>query len=154
MAPVLRRVFGRLLARAGWVVVRADPRDRQALADLSEGVWCEAGIEDVRANLWITGYPRGKIHFVTGKVEDTIPGAIADHIALLRLDTDWYESTQHETRHLYPRLSGNGTLIIDDHGHWQGARKAIDEYFAASDAPVFLHRVDDTARLMVKHGSA
>ena len=71
-------------------------------------------------------------------------------IALLRLDTDWYESTRHELLHLYPLLERNGVLIIDDYGHWQGARKAVDEYFAASATPVFLHRVDYTARLHIK----
>lgn len=115
------------------------------------GVWCEATIEDVRANLESTGYPKDRMHFIKGKVEDTIPGTIPDRIALLRLDTDWYESTKHELHHLYPRLSRHGITIIDDYGHWEGARGAVDEYFAASVEPVFLHRVDYTARLVVKH---
>jgi hypothetical protein len=115
-----------------------------------EGVWCEAGLDDVQANLWSTGYPRDRIHFVKGKVEETIPQTLPERIALLRLDTDWYESTRHELAHLYPLLSRNGILIIDDYGHWQGARQAVDEYFAASAEPVFLHRVDYTARLVVK----
>ncbi len=115
-----------------------------------EGVWCEAGIDDVQANLWSTGYPRDKIHFVKGPVEATIPATMPSQIALLRLDTDWYESTRHELLHLYPLLERNGVLIIDDYGHWQGARKAVDEYFAASATPVFLHRVDYTARLHIK----
>lgn len=115
-----------------------------------EGVWCEAGLEDVRSNLWSTGYPRERIHFVGGRVEETIPATLPRQLALLRLDTDWYESTLHELRHLYPLLAPGGVLIIDDYGHWQGARRAVDEYFAASATPVFLHRVDYTARLMVK----
>ncbi|CAN5740596.1 hypothetical protein BH11PSE8_BH11PSE8_17870 [soil metagenome] len=114
------------------------------------GVWCEAGLDDVQANLRSTGYPRQQIHFVQGKVEDTIPGMLPSAIALLRLDTDWYESTRHELTHLYPLLARHGVLIIDDYGHWQGARQAVDEYFAASALPVFLHRVDYTARLVVK----
>ena len=114
------------------------------------GVWCEAGLDDVQANLWSTGYPRERIHFVRGKVEDTIPRRLPGQIALLRLDTDWYESTRHELLHLYPLLQPQGVLIIDDYGHWQGARQAVDEYFAASAVPPFLHRVDYTARLMVK----
>jgi O-methyltransferase len=115
-----------------------------------EGVWCEAGLDDVQANLWSTGYPRERIHFVKGKVEQTIPQTLPAHLALLRLDTDWYESTRHELAHLYPLLSMHGVLIIDDYGHWQGARQAVDEYFAASAEPVFLHRVDYTARLVIK----
>jgi hypothetical protein len=117
-----------------------------------DGVWCEAGLDDVQANLWSTGYPRERIHFVKGPVEQTIPGTLPRHVALLRLDTDWYESTRHELTHLYPLLARQGVMIIDDYGHWQGARRAVDEYFAA--APVFLHRVDYTARLMVKHEGA
>jgi hypothetical protein len=115
-----------------------------------EGVWCEAGLDDVQANLWSTGYPRDKIHFIQGKVEDTIPARVPGGIALLRLDTDWYESTRHEMVHLYPRLATRGVLVIDDYGHWQGARQAVDEYFAASEVHHFLHRVDYTARLLIK----
>ena len=114
------------------------------------GVWCEAGLADVQANLWSTGYPRDKMHFIQGKVEDTIPARMPGAIALLRLDTDWYESTRHELLHLYPRLVSQGVLVIDDYGHWQGARQAVDEYFAAGEAHHFLHRVDYTARLLIK----
>lgn len=113
-----------------------------------EGVWCYADLEDVRTNLLSTGYPADKIHFVRGKVEDTLPGTIPGRLALLRLDTDWYESTLHELRHLYPILETKGCLIIDDYGHWQGARKATDEYFRGQ--PIYLNRVDYTARLVIK----
>ena len=116
-----------------------------------EGVWCEAGLDDVQANLWSTGYPRERIHFVQGPVEAPLPATLPRRIALLRLDTDWYESTRHELQHLYPLLSPHGVLIVDDYGHWQGARAAVDEYFAAQ--PVFLHRIDYTARLLVKPAS-
>jgi len=119
-------------------------------ANRDHALWAVASLEDVQANIATTGYPSERIHFVKGKVEDTIPGTIAERIALLRLDTDWYESTKHELNHLYPRLSRHGVLIIDDYGHWQGARQAVDEYFADSVEPVFLHRVDYTARLLVK----
>ena len=117
------------------------------------GVWCEAGLDDVRANLASTGYPAERLHFVAGKVEDTTPATLPSRIALLRLDTDWYESTCHELAHLYPLLSCHGVLVIDDYGHWQGARKAVDEYFAGWGAAAFLHRVDYTARLLVKRES-
>lgn len=114
-------------------------------------LWAVASLEDVQANLASTGYPAERIHYVRGKVEDTLPATLPGGIALLRLDTDWYESTRHELQHLYPLLTRHGLLIIDDYGHWQGARRAVDEYFARSAEPVFLHRVDYTARLVVKH---
>jgi hypothetical protein len=107
-----------------------------------------ASLADVKGNMRTTGYPMSGIRFVKGPVEQTIPGTLPDRIALLRLDTDWYESTRHELVHLYPRLSCEGILIIDDYGHWQGARKAVDEYFAGSRT--FLSRIDYTGRLAVK----
>jgi O-methyltransferase len=114
-----------------------------------EPQWCYATIEDVRRNLLSTGYPADKIRFLKGKVEDTIPATLPGPLALLRLDTDWYESTRHELQHLYPLLKHRGIMVIDDYGHWQGARKAVDEYFAGNS--VFLHRIDYTGRLLVKH---
>ena len=105
----------------------------------------------VRELLVGTGYPPERIHLHRGMVEDTIPAAAPAALALLRLDTDWYESTRHELVHLYPRLAAGGVLIVDDYGHWEGARRAVDEYFATEAAPVLLHRVDYTARLAIKH---
>lgn len=114
------------------------------------GIWCYAGLDDVRNNILSTGYPEDKIHLIKGKVEDTIPRHLPPGLSLLRLDTDWYESTKHELRHLYPLLSRRGILVIDDYGHWQGARKAVDEYFAGKDGGIFLHRMDYTGRILVK----
>jgi O-methyltransferase len=114
------------------------------------GNWCYASLDEVRANLRSTGYPEANVVYVQGRVEETIPVQAPERIALLRLDTDWYESTRHELQHLYPRLSGNGIMIIDDYGHWQGARGAVDEFLAAGKTPLFLQRIDYTGRLVVK----
>jgi O-methyltransferase len=69
---------------------------------------------------------------------------------LLRLDTDWYESTRHELEHLYPRLVSGGVIIIDDYGHWAGARKAVDEYLEKNRVRLLLNRIDYTLRAGVK----
>lgn len=105
-------------------------------------------LDQVAANLASTGYRDSLIHYVRGPVERTLPENAPEQIALLRLDTDWYESTRHEMEILFPRLSTGGVLIIDDYGEWQGARRAVDEYFA--DYPVLLNRIDYTGRIMVK----
>jgi len=117
------------------------------------GNWCYASLEDVRANLAATGFPSERIEFVRGKVEETIPRALPSEIALLRLDTDWYESTRHELLHLYPKLSPWGVLIVDDYGHWQGARQAVDEFLPTLPHPAFLQRIDYTGRMMIKPGA-
>lgn len=119
-------------------------------ASRADPVWAYAPIDDVRANLESTGYPSANLFFVKGKVEETIPTNAPEQIALLRLDTDWYESTLHELRHLYPRLAGKGALIIDDYGYWQGARQAVDEYIETHAIPLLLARIDETGRIAVK----
>ncbi len=116
-----------------------------------EGIWARAAFEDVQANLTSTGYPADRIRYIRGKVEDTIPAALPAHIALLRLDTDWYESTRHELVHLFPLLDRQGLMIVDDYGHHQGAKQAVDEYFAGR--PIYLHRLDYTARLVARGGA-
>ena len=113
-------------------------------------VHANAPLDRVREALRSSGYDLDHVHFVQGMVEDTLPDAAPDEIALLRLDTDWYESTRHELNHLYPRLVDAGVLIIDDYGHWQGARRAVDEYFAESGTPLLLNRLDYTGRVAIK----
>jgi O-methyltransferase len=112
--------------------------------------WLRAGIEEVRANVARTGYPLARLHFVKGDVLETIPVQAPERIALLRLDTDWYESTRHELEHLFPRLAPRGVLIIDDYGHYRGVRQAVDEYLACQKEKYFLQRVDYSARALIK----
>lgn len=113
-------------------------------------VWAIASLEDVKQHMATVGYPMERMHFVAGKVETTIPGTMPRQIALLRLDTDWYESTAHELEHLYPLVVSGGVVIIDDYGYWKGARKAVDEFLAKTPDRILLHRIDDTGRAFVK----
>jgi O-methyltransferase len=135
-----------------------DHRGRPAsarFAELADGEqssqWCRAGIDDVRANLALTGYPAQRLRFVPGMVEQTVPAQAPESIALLRLDTDWYTSTRHELAHLWPRLVCGGVCVIDDYGHWKGSRQAVDEYLAEQGLKVLMHRLDYSGRLIVKH---
>jgi hypothetical protein len=133
-------------ALATWRDARS--RDERPWAEMFRGeVFNE---DDVRRTLLETGYPGDRLHFVRGPVEETIPAAAPGTLALLRLDTDWYESTRHELEQLYPRLTSGGVLIIDDYGHWEGARRAVDEYFSNQAAPLLLNRIDYTGRIGVK----
>lgn len=123
-------------------------RGERPWAELFDAQVFNEGI--VRATLAQTGYPQERLHFVRGPVEETLPDQVpATSLALLRLDTDWYESTRHELTHLYPRLEAGGVLIVDDYGHFEGARRAVDEYFDTRD-PLLLNRIDYTGRIAVK----
>jgi O-methyltransferase len=112
--------------------------------------WCVASMDAVRENMRRTAYPLERIRLVKGRVEDTIPANAPDAIAVLRLDTDWFESTWHELVHLYPRIVPGGVLIVDDYGWWKGARRAVQRYFAEHDVRMLLTRVDNTGRMGIK----
>lgn len=104
--------------------------------------WCFASLSEVKLNMVSTGYPEENIKFIKGKVEETIPETVPDKIALLRLDTDWYESTLHELNYLFPLLVRDGVLAIDDYGSWRGSKEAVDEYLKDNNVGMLLHRVD------------
>jgi O-methyltransferase len=116
--------------------------------------WCFASLDAVRSNFGECGVGLQRVHCVQGPVESTLAEEAVlqaienERIAVLRLDTDWYESTRVELEVLWPLLRPGGICIIDDYGYWSGARKAVDEFFA-KDTP-FLHPIDNSARLIIK----
>lgn len=113
--------------------------------------WCYAPMEEVMHNMLSTGYPKDRIHLIKGRVEDTIPHAINhEKIAFLRLDTDFYESSYHELKYLYPKLNKGGILIFDDYGFWEGQKKATDSYFHEQGIDPILFRIDYSGRFMIK----
>jgi hypothetical protein len=132
--------------------VRYDGRPASGIlakSDKQSLVWARATLEDVQAGFETVPYPSERLHFVKGPVEETVPAGAPDEIAILRLDTDWYESTVHELEHLYPRLVPGGVLIIDDYGHWQGSRRATDEFLDRTGERLLLLRAD-SGRVAVK----
>ena len=117
-----------------------DPQD-------AKSVWCRSSIGQVRSVMEQTSYPHQQINLVEGKVEETLLQHRPAQIALLRLDTDWYESTRLELEMLFPLISPGGVLIIDDFGHWQGCRRAVEEYFRKHQVSMMLNRIDYTGRI-------
>ncbi len=113
-------------------------------------IWCYSPLEDVKNNINLIQYPEKYIKYIKGKVEDTLKFEIPEKIALLRLDTDWYESTKIELETLFPKLQKGGLLIVDDYGYWKGSKKAVDEYFF-DKKNVFFHRIDETGIIILKN---
>jgi O-methyltransferase len=91
--------------------------------------------------------PDIRLKFVTGDVMKTIPETMPSKIALLYLDTDWYDTTAHELKHLYPLVEPGGVVIQDDYGFFIGAKRAVDE---ALQGGKMLVALDDCAVLWVK----
>lgn len=123
----------------------------EALTSSHSG-WCYASLDDVKNNCRQAGIDLNGIEFIKGDVCETLGSDknLPAKISVLRLDTDWYESTKKELETLYPLLTRRGVLIIDDYGYWEGARKAVDEYFMSSQYKPLLNVVDYTGRSAIK----
>lgn len=138
------------------VEVRSGAAARQHFEAVRTGAdssaWCNAPLNEVKANMAAVGYPEEAVRFVVGKTQDTLreAGNRPAQLALLRLDTDWYESTRAELEGLFDKLSPGGVLIVDDYGHWAGCMRAADEFFAAREPKYLFNRIDSTGRMMVK----
>ena len=69
-----------------------------------------------------------QVRFLKGWFRDTLPTAPIVRLALIRLDGDMYESTMDGLRHLYPKLSVGGYLIVDDYGSHAPCAKAVEDF--------------------------
>ena len=116
----------------------------------SQNIWCYASLDDVRNNFSKIGLLSANVEFIQGDVLQTLNQTIPDKISVLRLDTDWYESTKKEMDVLYKRIVPKGVFMVDDYGHWGGSKKAVDEYFEKNSNRPFLHYIDYTGRLGLK----
>ncbi len=119
------------------------------ISDVSS-TWANVSVEKVKQAMSLTNYPAERVHYIKGMVQETVPQEAPASIALLRLDTDWYESIRHELIHLYPRIEPGGVLIVDDYGHFPANKEAVDEFFRKNGIAPFLHRIDYSGRLIVK----
>lgn len=106
--------------------------------------WCRSEIQEVKENLSKFNMPMEQTTFVKGDIVQTLndPKNIPDKIALLRLDTDWYESTLKELQVLWPKLVVGGYMVMDDYGSWQGSKKAFHDTFGDS---IKIHTIDQVA---------
>jgi O-methyltransferase len=104
---------------------------KNQIIDANTNNWCYAPLDKVKNNLYSTGYPQDKLHFIIGNTIETLKKKenIPEKIAILRLDTDWYESSKAELEQLYNNVVPGGLIIFDDYYYWDGQRRAVDEYF-------------------------
>lgn len=109
-----------------------------AAVNILAAVKCESSFEDTKRNIDMADYPHIEYH-----VGDILKATqVPSQIALLRLDTDWYESTRFELEVFEPNVVSGGYIVVDDYGHWQGCKKAVDEFMVGKD--VAIQKIDYT----------
>jgi O-methyltransferase len=116
----------------------------------TEPDWEKVSLEGVTQSLLSTGYPMQNFRLVKGSVMDTLDLEVPEVVCLLRLDTDWYDSTRKELEVMYPKLTEGGVCIVDDYGAWAGSKQAVDEYFSLHSPRPLFHVTNWTVRTWVK----
>jgi hypothetical protein len=117
----------------------------------SSNAWVNSSLEEVKGNFKKFNLLDKTINFIVGDVTKTlVDGSKPKEISILRLDTDFYDSTLIELQVLWPLLLKRGVLILDDYGHWDGARRAVDEYFGAGLKSLMIPIGGGGRRILVK----
>jgi hypothetical protein len=124
----------------------ADPD--QEIAAHYTGSFC-GNMEDVASLLDRVGI-LPKAHLIKGRFEETVPQIDPGPLAVLHIDGDWYGSVRVCLEYLYDRVVPGGIIQFDDYGHWQGARKAVDEFLAVREISQPLRYIDYTGRQLIK----
>ena len=137
---------GRLAEELGW-----DASELQEDIAFMSGVHAFATLNDVKDGFIQMGLDLQNLNFIIGDVIETIPRDMPKKISLLRIDTDWYESTSHILLNLYPRVVTGGVVILDDYDYWSGARQAADEYFSSHQLHPLLLRQTGGGRVFIKN---
>ena len=128
----------------------AHKKFKELQTGVEESNWCCADLCDVKSTIKLADYPQEKIHFIKGKIEDTVPNTMPDRISLLRVDMDWHDPTLHSLTYLYPKVEPGGVIILDDYGHWEGCKLAVDRFLEENNIHILLNRIDYTGRVGIK----
>lgn len=114
--------------------------------------WCYCPLEQVKNNMKKTNYPEDRVKYVKGDVRETLLNAenIPDKISVLRLDTDWYDSSKIEMEVLYDKVVDGGVIIFDDYFHWDGQRRATDDFFQSRGLSITVNRVNNKTGYIIR----
>lgn len=112
------------------------PADRKDLHHTFE--FLKVPLETVRENFARYGV---NATFLPGWFKDTLPGPVKQ-LALLRIDSDMYESTTQALEALYDLVAPGGYVILDDFHNIPNCHKAILDFRERRRITAPIHTVD------------
>lgn len=112
--------------------------------------WCHGDLSKVEEVFEKLSIPETRTRIVKGWFHDTFPSVDIQDIALLHIDADWYESVKLCFERFYDSVRPGGFIVIDDYGHWEGARRATNEFLETRGINARLTKVDYTGRYFQK----
>lgn len=105
---------------------------------------CVGSIDIVKEVLGKVGADMNRVTIVPGWFQDTLPTVDIPEIAMLNLDSDWYESEKLCLEKFYDRVSFGGYIYFDDFYYWPGCRHAAEEFFEkrSNEYPQIFHQFE------------
>jgi O-methyltransferase len=85
-----------------------------------------------------------------GWFDKTVPLYDGGEIAILRLDGDWYDSIMVCLRHLFPKVSKGGIVIIDDYYTWDGCARAVHDYLSSTQSTTRILQWNNQIAYLIK----
>lgn len=95
-------------------------------------------------------FPQDRMVLRKGLFRDTFREPLPSRIALLHIDADWHDSVLSALQTFYPAVVDGGWIVLDDFGHWEGARRAFYDFCRTQSVEPLLERVGYTQALWCK----
>lgn len=100
---------------------------------------CKAAENELLDALDKFGFDEPDCYVVKGWFHETVPQLVqrlqSTGISFLRLDSDWYASTEVCLVNLVPLVAEEGIVIIDDYYAWDGCARAVHDYLSKNNLP-------------------
>ena len=94
------------------------------------------------------------VSLIPGDIPKTVPEFVDKYkdvkISILNIDVDIYEPTVAILEHLYPLVSKNGIIILDDYMTFPGETKAVNEYFKDTNVVIEKPLFANTPHYIIK----
>lgn len=115
-----------VFAAGSFAGIPKNTRAQNDPVDLWRDRWV-ASLEEVKESISRFGLLDDRIQFIVGFFADSLKAVANKRFALIRLDSDSYDSVEESLEILYPLLSSGGIIIIDD-WHLVGCQAAVIDY--------------------------
>lgn len=111
---------------------------------------CLGSEEKVHQAMAISGFPKSRYIIRKGWFKDTFQMELPQKVSLLHIDSDWYESVLICLDTFYDRVVEGGVILLDDFGHWEGAREALFDFLERRHLRPVLERFGHAQLFWVK----
>jgi len=92
--------------------------------------WNKGNITNVKQAFCRLGLSLDHVKIVPGWFDATLKPATVNRIAVLHIDSDWYESVKIVLDVFYEKVVPGGYIILNDFGTWDGCNQAVNDFFS------------------------